>query len=364
MSSPQIPEKQWAQVIEKTGGPLEYKQIPVPKPGPDEVLVNVKYTGVCHTDLHALNGDWPLPTKLPLVGGHEGAGVVVGRGELVSEVNIGDHVGIKWINGSCLACDFCMQSDEPLCPKASLSGYTVDGSFQQYAVAKAAHVARLSKDTPLDGVAPVLCAGITVYKGIKESGVRPGQTVAIVGAGGGLGSLAQQYCKAMGIRSIAIDSGDDKEKMCKELGSYAFVDFMKSKNVVKDVQAATEDGLGPHAVILVAVSEKPFQQAAEASHNHPHSIHQYVRPRGTVVCIGLPAGAHLKAPVFESVIRMITIKGSYVGNRRDTAEALDFYAKGLIKAPFKVIGLSELPKVFEMMEKGQIAGRYVLDTSK
>ncbi|KAI5244243.1 alcohol dehydrogenase-like protein [Aureobasidium subglaciale] len=353
MSAPQIPEKQWAQVIEKTGGPLEYKQIPVPKPGPDEVLVNVKFTGVCHTDLHALNGDWPLATKLPLVGGHEGAGVVVGRGELVSEVNIGDHVGIKWINGTCLSCDFCMQSDEPLCPKATLSGYTVDGTFQQYAIAKAAHVARLNKDVPLDGVSPVLCAGITVYKGIKESGARPGQTVAIVGAGGGLGSLAQQYCKAMGIRTIAIDAGDDKEKMCKELGSYAFVDFSKSKNVVKDVQSATEDGLGPHAVILLAVSEKPFQQAAE-----------YVRPRGTVICIGLPAGAYLKAPVFESVIRMITIKGSYVGNRRDTAEALDFYAKGLIKAPFKTVGLSELPKVFEMMEKGQIAGRYVLDTSK
>ena len=98
MSSPQIPEKQWAQVIEKTGGPLEYKQIPVQKPGPDEVLVNVKYTGVCHTDLHALNGDWPLPTKLPLVG------VVVARGQLVSEVNIGDHVGIK-VCVDCLSFD-------------------------------------------------------------------------------------------------------------------------------------------------------------------------------------------------------------------------------------------------------------------
>lgn len=115
----------------------------------------------------------------------------------------------------------------------------------------------------LAAVAPVLCAGITVYKGLKESGARPGQTVAIVGAGGGLGSLAQQYAKAMGLRTIAIDTGDDKAEMCKQLGSYAFIDFMKSKNVVKDVQAATPDGLGPHAVILVAVNEKPFQQAAE-----------------------------------------------------------------------------------------------------
>ncbi|KAL8636617.1 MAG: hypothetical protein Q9226_009234, partial [Calogaya cf. arnoldii] len=171
--APNIPEKQWAMVIEKTGGPVDYKEIPVPKPGPDEVLVNIKYSGVCHTDLHAINGDWPLPTKLPLVGGHEGAGVVVARGDLVTDVEIGDHAGIKWLNGSCLSCSFCMQGDEPLCPKALLSGYTVDGTFQQYAIGKAAHVARISKEVPLDGVAPVLCAGITVYKGLKESGARP-----------------------------------------------------------------------------------------------------------------------------------------------------------------------------------------------
>lgn len=171
---------------------------------------------------------------------------------------------LQWINGSCLACSFCQQSDEPLCPKALLSGYTVDGSFQQYAIAKAAHVAKIPKDVDLAGVSPVLCAGITVYKGLKESGVRPGQTVAIVGAGGGLGSLAQQYAKAMGLQVIAIDSGEAKKKMSLEqLGARAFVDFATSKNVVQDVQSATEDGLGPHAVILVAVNEKPFQQAAE-----------------------------------------------------------------------------------------------------
>lgn len=200
----------------------------------------------------------------------------------------------------------------------------------------------------------MLCAGITVYKGLKESGAKPGQWVAIVGAGGGLGSLAQQYAKAMGLRVIGIDTGEEKRKMCLEqLGSEQFVDFATSKNVVKDVQAATPDGLGPHAVILVAVNEKPFQQAAE-----------YVRPRGTVVCIGLPAGAYLRAPVFESVIKMITIKGSYVGNRKDSAEAIDFYARGLIKAPFKVVGLSELQMVYDKMVRGEIAGRYVLDTSR
>lgn len=350
---PEIPSTQWAQVFQKIGGPVEYKQIPVQKPGPDEVLVNVKFSGVCHTDLHALHGDWPLAVKLPLVGGHEGAGVVVGRGELVQDIEIGDHVGIKWLGGSCLACEFCQTGDEPLCPHAELSGYTRDGTFQQYAVAKATHVARIHKDIDLANVAPILCAGITVYKALKESGLRPGQVVAIVGAGGGLGAVAVQYAKAMGLIVIGIDGGDEKRALATKLGASHFIDFMTSKDVVEDVRAATEDGLGVHAAILLAVSERPFQQAAA-----------YIRPRGTVVAVGMPAGAFLKAPVFESVVRMITIKGSYVGNRRDTQEALDFFRRGLIHAPIKVVGMSELTKVYEMMEKGTIVGRYVVDTSK
>jgi len=217
--APTIPDKQWAQVVEEKGKLPIYKQIPVPTPGPDEILLKVRYTGVCHTDLHALNGDWPLPLKLPLVGGHEGAGVVVAKGEMAHGIEIGDHAGIKWLNSSCLACEFCKTADEPLCADAQLSGYTVDGTFQQYAIGKAAHVTKLPKDVPLDGVAPILCAGITAYKGLKESGARPGQTVAIVGAGGGLGSLAMQYAKAMGLRVVAIDGGDEKRSMCEELGA-------------------------------------------------------------------------------------------------------------------------------------------------
>ncbi|KAH6623023.1 alcohol dehydrogenase I [Chaetomium tenue] len=352
----EIPTEQWAQVVEKSGGPVSYKKIPVQKPGPDEVLVNVKYSGVCHTDLHAMMGDWPLETKLPLVGGHEGAGVVVAKGELVTDLELGDYAGIKWLNGSCLACSFCMQADEPLCPKALLSGYTVDGTFQQYAVAKAAHVARIPKDCDLEAVAPVLCAGITVYKGLKESGARPGQYVAIVGAGGGLGSMAIQYARAMGLNVVAIDGGEEKAKSCKELGASAYVDYTTSvgDDFVRDVRAASApDGLGPHAVLLLAVAEKPFQQAT-----------QYVRSRGSVVCIGLPAGAQLSAPVFDTVVRMLVIKGSYVGNRQDTQEALDFYSRGLIKVPYKTVGLSELQNVYQLMREGKIVGRYVVDTSK
>lgn len=304
--------------------------------------------------VHAMMGDWPLATKMPLVGGHEGAGVVVAKGELVKDVEIGDHAGVKWLNGSCMDCYFCRQADEPLCPEPLLSGYTVDGSFQQYCIAKANHIARIPKDCDLEAISPVLCAGITVYKALKESGVRPGQYVTIIGAGGGLGSMALQYAKAMGVHTIAIDGGEEKRKMCiDQLGATAFVDFSTSKNLVADVKKATADGLGPHAVIVLAVSEKPFQQASE-----------YVRSRGTIVCVGLPANAYLKAPVFDTVTKMVTIKGSYVGNRQDTAEAIDFFQRGLIKAPFKTVGLSELQDVYKMMEQGQIAGRYVVDTSK
>lgn len=264
----------------------------MPKPGPDEVLINIKYSGVCHTDLHAVKGDWPLPSKMPLVGGHEGAGVVVARGSLVKDVEIGDYAGIKWLNGSCMSCVNCRQSNESLCGDASLSGYTVDGSFQQYAIGKAAHVARIPKDCDLEAIAPVLCAGLTVYKALKESGARPGQHVAIVGAGGGLGSFALQYAKAMGLHTIAIDGGEDKRAHCESLGAEAFIDFTKSKDIVADVKKASGDGQGPNAVVLLAVSEGPFQQAS-----------QYIRSKGTIVCVGLPANAFINAPVFDTVVR-------------------------------------------------------------
>ncbi|KAK0655015.1 chaperonin 10-like protein [Cercophora newfieldiana] len=355
MTQPQIPKEQWAQVIEGDNK-LVFKQIPVPTPSPTEVLVHILYSGVCHTDLHALHNDWPLPRKTPLVGGHEGAGVVVAKGSQVGpSPAIGDAVGIKWLNSSCLDCSFCVRGDESLCPHATLSGYTVDGTFQQYAVADAKHVARLPKGVDFAQVAPVLCAGLTVYKGLKESGARPGEQVAIVGAGGGLGSIAIQYAKAMGLHVIAVDGGQEKGESCKKLGAASYVDFMKpGVDVVEEVKAASgEEKLGPHGVLLLAPSEKPFLQAT-----------QYVRAHGTVVLIAMPAGAKLSIPVFDTVVRMVTVKGSYVGSREDTAEAVEFFARGLIHAPVKVAGLSELKGVFEEMGANKVIGRYVLDTSK
>jgi len=244
-----------------------------------------------------------------------------------------------------------MRSDEQLCPNATLSGYTVNGSFQQYAVANAVHVARIPPECKdLAAVAPILCAGITVYRALKESKAVPGEIVAIPGAGGGLGSLACQYAKAMGLEVLAIDSGEEKRDLClNKLGAAAFIDFATSKDIVADIKAAS-GGLGPHAVIVTAASEKPFAQACE-----------YVRPHGTVVCVGIPRGGKVTADVFSVVTRMINVCGSYVGNRADTQEALDFLKRGKVSVPYTVRPLKDLPHVYKELQEMKVVGRVVLD---
>lgn len=349
--STEIPKTQKAIIFYKNGGPLEYKDIPVPEPKSSEILINVKYSGVCHTDLHAWKGDWPLDVKLPLVGGHEGAGIVVKVGSNVRGWKVGDYAGIKWLNGSCMACEYCEKANESNCPEADLSGYTHDGSFQQYATADAVQAARIPKGTDLAEVAPILCAGVTVYKALKSANLRSGEWVAISGASGGLGSLAVQYGKAMGLRVLGIDGGEEKRKLFKELGGEYFIDFTKTKDVIAEVLKATNGGA--HGVINVSVSEGAISASTK-----------YARANGTVVLVGLPAGAVCKSEVFHQVVKSISIVGSYVGNRADTREALDFFARGLVKSPIKVVGLSTLPEIYEKMEKGQIVGRYVVDTSK
>ncbi|ODV64305.1 zinc-dependent alcohol dehydrogenase [Ascoidea rubescens DSM 1968] len=345
-----IPTSQKGVIFETNGGPLIYKDIPVPVPKPNEILINVKYSGVCHTDLHAWKGDWPLATKLPLVGGHEGAGVVVAKGSEVKNFEIGDYAGIKWLNGSCMSCELCELGYESNCAKADLSGYTHDGSFQQYATADAVQAAMIPKSADLAQIAPILCAGVTVYKALKSADLQQGQWVCISGAGGGLGSLAIQYAKAMGFRVIGIDAGS-KEALCKECGAEEFVDFSKTKDLVAEIQEKTKGG--PHGVINVSVSEKAISTSCE-----------YVRPCGKVVLVGLPADAVCKSEVFSHVVKSLNIIGSYVGNRADTREAIDFFSRGLVKSPIKVVGLSELPEVYKLMEEGKILGRYVLDTAK
>ncbi|CCH43340.1 Alcohol dehydrogenase [Wickerhamomyces ciferrii] len=351
-TSPNIPATQKAIVFDQHGGPLQYKDIQVPKPGPNDILVNIKYTGVCNSDYHIWKGDWAIKPQLPLILGHEGAGVVVAKGENVSNFQIGDHAGIKWVNSTCQSCEFCQESHESSCPSQTNSGFSVQGTYQQYCLANADQAAHIPKDVDLAKAAPLLCAGLTVYKALRNANIRAGQTVAIIGAGGGLGSLAVQYGVAMGYRVIGIDASNKKEHVLSK-GADAFVDFSSKVGVPEQVLELTE-GKGPHAVINVSNSVQAYNEAIT-----------YVRPTGTVILVGLPqGGAKLESDIVMQTLRAVNIKGSVVGNRADTREALEFFRRGKVDSPVKIVGLSEAPDVFKLMEDRKIMGRYVLDTSK
>lgn len=234
-----------------------------------------------------------------------------------------------------------------------MHGFTVHGSFQQYAVSYARHVTPIPDDLPLDAAAPLLCAGVTVWKAIKTAALTPGQTVAIVGAGGGLGHLAVQYAKAAGLKVISIDTGSDKEQLTSQLGSDTFVDFAKEKDLVAAVKATTQDGLGPHAAIVAASGAKAYEQALE-----------YLRPTGVLVPVGLPPNATIKMDVFFGVFHTKKILPSYVGNRQDAIESLQLAADGRVKVIYKTKAMTELPQIYDDMHHGKIAGRIVIDTSR
>lgn len=361
-----VPNTQKAVVFYKNNGELKYQDIKVPEPKPNELLVKVLYSGVCHTDLHVYKGDWTeIDYKFDpyLVGGHEGAGIVVGMGSQVKGWKHGDLAGIKWLQSSCQACEACETGHESNCEHAELSGATHNGSFQQYATTDAVQAARLTNPKELDywgdekfseymaKVSPILCGGLTVYKALKSSNLKANQWCLVTGCGGGLGSLATQYAKAMGFRVIGIDSGDEKQKFFKHLGGEVFIDFKKTNDIVKDIQQATKGG--PHAVINLATSSDSISLSTK-----------YCRTNGTIVLVGLPAGAVVKSDVFDHVVKSLNIVGSYVGNRADTREALEFFNRGLVKSEIKVVGLSELEKVYDDLEHGKIVGRVVVDTSK
>jgi len=294
-------------------------------------------------------GDWPLDNKLPLIGGHEGAGEIVAiESHTQTHLKIGDRVGVKWLADSCMHCELCRRGFEQNCAEAKLSGFTVDGSFQQYVVSYANHVSKIPDGLSLADAAPILCAGVTVYGALKNSGAISGQTVVIPGAGGGLGHLALQYAKVMGFRTIAIDTGADKEKLCKQLGAAAWIDFKEEKDIVAAVKKVT-DGIGAHAAIVASASAGGYEQALE-----------YLRPRGTLVAVGLPSDTKIKADVFFTVFDSKRIIGSYVGNRQDAAEALELAASAGIKTHYALEPLENLPSVYDRMKAGQVVGRIVL----
>lgn len=339
-----LPKTMKAAVVREFGGLLNIEEVEVKRPGRNQILVKVIASGVCHTDLHAVDGDWPVKPKMPLIPGHEGVGYVVAVGQDVHNVKEGDAVGVPWLYSACGGCEHCITGWETLCEDQQNGGYSVDGGFAEYVIADARYVGLLPKDVNFLEMAPILCAGVTVYKGLKETETKPGQWVAISGIGG-LGHVAVQYAKAMGMHVAAIDVADDKLALAKRLGADITVN---AKNEDPGTYLQKEVG-GVHGALITAVSPIAFKQGLET-----------LRRKGTIALNGLPPGS-FDLPIFETVLKRITVRGSIVGTRKDLQEAIDFAKEGKVKANVTAAKLEDINDVFDKMKKGQIEGRMVLE---
>ena len=333
-----------AAIVRELGQPLVIDEAPVPEPGPGQIQVAIQASGVCHTDLHAAEGDWPVKPQPPFIPGHEGVGFVSGVGAGVSHVKEGDRVGVPWLYSACGHCDHCMGGWETLCESQQNTGYSVNGGFAEYVVADPNYVGHLPGNVSFTELAPVLCAGVTVYKGLKVTDTKPGDWVVISGVGG-LGHMAVQYAKAMGLNVAAVDIDDAKLDLAKRLGATAVVN---AKNEDPAAFIKKEIG-GAHGVLVTAVSPIAFEQALGM-----------VRRGGTISLNGLPPGS-FPLPIFDMVLNGITVRGSIVGTRLDLQESLQFAGEGKVHATISLDSIDNINDIFARMHRGEIEGRVVLD---
>jgi propanol-preferring alcohol dehydrogenase len=333
-----------AAVVHEFGKPLRIEEVPVPEPGPGQILVKIAATGVCHTDLHAAEGDWPVKPRPPFIPGHEGVGTVAATGASVKHVKEGDRVGVPWLYTACGHCRHCLGGWETLCLEQQNTGYSVNGGFAEYVVADPNYVGQLPSTVGFVEIAPILCAGVTVYKGLKVTDTGPNDWIVVSGVGG-LGHMAVQYAKAMGLNVIAVDIDDAKLELAEKLGASLTVNALNEDPVAT---VKREVG-GAQGVLVTAVSPKAFEQAIGM-----------VGRGGTVSLTGLPPGT-FPLSIFDTVLNGITVRGSIVGTRLDLQEALNFAAQGKVRATVETAALEDINDIFARMHRGDIRGRIVLD---
>lgn len=338
-----LPKTMKAAVVTRLGAPLEIREVKVPEVGPGQVLMRVRASGVCHTDLHAAMGDWPVKPHPPFIPGHEGVGEVAAVGAGVTHLKEGDRIGAPWLHSACGRCVHCVGGWETLCEGQQMTGYSVDGGYAEYVRADANYVGQLPGNLEFGPAAPLLCAGVTVYKGLKETEAKPGQWVAISGIGG-LGHMAVQYAKAMGLHVVAVDIAEDKLALARSLGA----DLTFNAAEVDPVAELQTQMGGVHGVLVTAVSNAAFGQAVGM-----------LRRGGFMSLVGLPPG-DFPLPIFEVVLKRITVRGSIVGTRNDLAEALAFAGEGRVASHFSWDSLDNINAIFDRMKAGQIEGRVVL----
>lgn len=316
---------------------------------PGECIIKIECTGVCHSDLHFMAGEWAIKPRLPSAGGHEGVGriLAIGAHTLNSPVNIGDRVGIKYVIDSCMHCEMCRRGHEQNCPSRKIAGAHVDGTFAEYTVAFVNHLIPIPDGFSSAEAAPILCAGVTVYNALTKLDTPPGSWIVIPGAGGGLGHLGIQYAVVKGLRVLAIDSGEGKRELCLSLGAEKYIDFAESKDIIADVKATCGE-LGAHAALITTASNTAYVQAG-----------WYLRPHGTVLCVGV-AQTVSGLPMARIIDVGIKYIGSMTGNRQAAREALELAARGKVRCHFTERPISEINSVLEDMSNGKLVGRVVL----
>jgi alcohol dehydrogenase, propanol-preferring len=333
-----------AAVVHDFASPLSIDEVKVPEPGPGQVLVKVETSGLCHTDIHAAHGEWPVKPSPPFIPGHEGVGLVARAGAGVTRLKEGDRVAVPWLGWACGACEQCASGWETLCPNAQYTGYTVDGGFAEYVLADAAF-AGLVPDAidPLDA-APLTCAGVTTYKAVKVSGARSSDLVAVFGIGG-LGHLAIQYAKIAGATVAAVDIIDQKLGIARELGA------AHTFNAATDVASEAIQALGgADAAIVTAATPAALEQAFAS-----------LKRNGTLVIVGLPADNTMRLPIFESVLKGITVRGSFVGTRVDLQETFDLHADGRTRIVRETRKLEQVNESIAEVLAGSVEARLVFD---
>jgi propanol-preferring alcohol dehydrogenase len=332
-----------AAVVTDFHAPLQIQDLPVPQPGPGEVLVRMETSGLCHTDIHAAHGDWPVKPSPPFTPGHEGIGIVEKLGDGVTTRAIGDRVAIAWLGYACGECRHCIGGWETLCEKQQNSGYSVNGSFAEYAVAPAAFATLVPDAVSSRDAAPLTCAGVTTYKAIKVARVAPAETVAVFGVGG-LGHLALQYARIAGAFVIGVDIEETKLAMATELGA----DHVVNAATVDPVEAIQALG-GADVAVALAASPASFDQA-----------YRSLRRGGRLVCVALPAdNGSLNLPIFDTVINGKTVIGSIVGTRNDLADVFNLHAAGRTRVVAVERKLDEVNESIADVLAGQIPARVV-----
>jgi propanol-preferring alcohol dehydrogenase len=333
-----------AAVVHAFHDPLTLEQVPATPLQPGQVRVKVEASGLCHTDIHAAHGDWPVKPSPPFVPGHEGVGIVVELGPGVTEVAAGDRVAMPWLGYACGTCDYCVSGWETLCHEQKNMGYSIDGGFGEYATAYARYVVKVPDGIDPFDAAPLTCAGVTTYKAIKVAGTRSSDLVAVFGVGG-LGHLAIQYAAIAGGRVIAVDLFDEKLELARELGAEFTVNAAE-----RDPAAAIQELGGADQAIALAVSPKAFEQAYGS-----------LRRGGTLVFVALPADNEVKLPIFETVLNGITVVGSIVGTRADLREVFELHAAGKTHVTREVRPLSAVNEAIGDVEAGRVTARVVFE---